>query len=500
MLLAALLVAGLASRADSTLLRILSINDFHGALEPRVYGWSNGRLVGGAAALKATLDSAESRCRCPVLRLDGGDEMQGSLASNLVYGRSTIEALSALRLDAAVVGNHELDWGVDTLVARMRDATYAFVAANVFDSTTGRRPAWAVPWRTIEKGGLRIAVVGYMPIRTKQMVGARQGAGLVWRGGAAAIRDALDSAGASKPDLTIIVAHEGGYCDSLPCHGEVVDLARELDSTKVQFIVAGHTHTLMNTVVNGIPIMQARSNGTAFGQADLIRRTDGARTWKVTVETVWADQVTPDAGVEAILGRYRPMVERLATRPVAVLRDSLPRRGDQFALGNLIADAQRAALVGIDFSIMNNGGIRRDLYPGSVTYGDLFELAPFNNNITRVQVTGAVLKQVMERAVQRGSPGFHISGLIVQYDPRKPAGNRVVSMRRLDGTSINSGRTYVLGLSDFLQQGGDGLSMLRVLPDRRTGKTDLDALIAYLQSRPQPVVASPAPRFVSVAP
>jgi 5'-nucleotidase len=500
MLLSALFVAGLAAGADSTLLRILSINDFHGTLEPRVYGWSNGRRVGGAAALKATLDSAEARCHCPVLRLDGGDEMQGSLGSNLVYGRSTIEAMSTFKLDAAVVGNHELDWGVDTLRARMREGSYPWVAANVFDSTTGKRPAWAVPWRLIEKGGLRIAVVGYMPIRTKQMVGSRQAAGLVWRSGVAAIRDALDSAQARRPDLTILVAHEGGYCDSLPCRGEVIDLARELDSTQVQFIVAGHTHTLMNTVVNGIRIMQARSNGTAFGQADLIRRADGTTTWKLWVETVWVDQVTPDSGVERILDRYRPMVEKLATQRVALLRDSLPRRGNQHALGNLIADAQRAALPGIDVAIMNNGGIRRDLYPGPVTFGDLFELAPFTNNITRVWVTGALLKQVMERAVQSGKPGFHISGLTVRYDPRKAAGDRVVSMRRLDGTQIQPARTYVLGLSDFLKDGGDGLSMLRPLQDRRTGKTDLDALIVYLKSRRQPVVVSSAPRFINVAP
>jgi 2',3'-cyclic-nucleotide 2'-phosphodiesterase (5'-nucleotidase family) len=76
MLLSAVLVAGLAAGADSTVLRILAINDFHGALESRVYGWSNGRPIGGAAALAATLDSAAARCGCPVLRLDGGDEMQ----------------------------------------------------------------------------------------------------------------------------------------------------------------------------------------------------------------------------------------------------------------------------------------------------------------------------------------------------------------------------------------------------------------------------------------
>src|ERR1041384_7830726 len=111
--------------------------------------------------------------------------------------------------------------------------------------------------------------------------------------GAAAIRDALDAAHAERPDLTVLVAHEGAFCDSLPCRGEIVDLARELDSTRVQLIVSGHTHTLVNTVVNGIPIVQARSYGTAYGIADLVRGDDGSRSWRVRVETVWADRGTP---------------------------------------------------------------------------------------------------------------------------------------------------------------------------------------------------------------
>jgi len=500
MLPAFLLAATIAGRADSTLLRILAINDFHGALEPRQYGWSAGHPVGGAAALKATLDSAARSCACPVLRLDGGDEMQGTLASNLVFGRSTIEALNRFGLDAAVVGNHELDWGVDTLRARMRESGWKWIAANVFDSASGRRPTWATPYAMFDRGGMRVAVVGYMAGRTKQMLGAREGAGLVWREGASAFRDVLETVRAERPDLTVLVAHEGAFCDSLPCRGEVIDLARQLDSTQVQLIIAGHTHTLVNTVVNGIPVVQARSNGTAYSVIDLMRRSDGTRAWRARVETVWADRVTPDSGVNVILDRYRPMVDRLALRRVAVLRDSLLRQGNQYALGNLIADAQRAAASGTDFSIMNNGGIRRDLPAGQLTYSDLFELHPFGNSIVRVWLSGAQLKELMERALISGRPSFHISGMTVRFDSRQPAGGRVLEMRKANGTVVRPKRTYVLALSDFLQAGGEGLAFLRTLPTHRTGKTDLDAMIAYLGRLRQPVAAPAGRRFIDVAP
>src|SRR3989442_9188186 len=108
-------------RPDSTLLRVLAINDFHGALEPQVWPWSAARPVGGAAALKPWLDSLARGCFCATIRLDAGDEMQGTPVSNFNFGRPAIAAMNALGIDAAAIGNHEFDWTVDTLRARMAE-------------------------------------------------------------------------------------------------------------------------------------------------------------------------------------------------------------------------------------------------------------------------------------------------------------------------------------------------------------------------------------------
>jgi 5'-nucleotidase len=233
---------------------------------------------------------------------------------------------------------------------------------------------------------------------------------------------------------------------------------------------------------------------------DLVLHADGRRVWRASVEDAWADSVTPDSNVEAMLRRYRPMVERRSGQKIAVLRDSLLRQGQQFPLGNLIADAQRGAAPGIDFAITNNGGIRRDLYTGPLTYGDLFELQPFSNNVIRVWMTGAQLRDLLEHAVGSGAPAYHISGLVVRYDPAKAPGARVLSVRRSNDGSIDPRRTYVVAMSDFLQGGGEGLTMLGGLRTRPTGKTDLDALIAHLKRLPQPVAAPLGPRFIPVTP
>src|SRR5207245_275264 len=119
-----------------------------------------GRGFGWVAPLKPWLDSLDKACGCTVVRLDAGDEMQGTPISNFTYGRATIEAMNGLGLDAAAIGNHEFDWSVDTLRARMQEARYPFVSANITDSAGTARPDWAEPWKLIQRGGLKVAVIG----------------------------------------------------------------------------------------------------------------------------------------------------------------------------------------------------------------------------------------------------------------------------------------------------------------------------------------------------
>ena len=139
---------------------MIATNDFHGALEPLTPAWAEGDTIGGAATLAAYLRPVEARYPGATLHLDGGDEMQGTVVSNLTGGRSSIDVMNALGVDAAAIGNHEFDWGIDTLRARIAQADYPFLSANIFTKATGARPDWAVPYAWLERAGLRIAVIG----------------------------------------------------------------------------------------------------------------------------------------------------------------------------------------------------------------------------------------------------------------------------------------------------------------------------------------------------
>lgn len=477
---------------DSTLLRVLAITDFHGALLPHVWSWSHGRAVGGASAIKTWLDSLARDCGCTTVRLDGGDEMQGTPVSNFEFGRPVIAAFNALGIDAAAVGNHEFDWSVDTLQARMREARYPFVSANISDSA-GRVPEWVRPWIVVTRGGAKVAVIGVTTRSTPETTRPANVAGLTFGDLATAVRSVLPAARAAA-DFVIVVAHAGEVCDSGACQGEAFDLARALDSASVDLILAGHTHQRVDTVIHGIPIVEASSSGRDIAVVDFVRAAGGGRQVRARLETPWADSVTPDRDVATAVARDERMVDSLTARTVATLRTALGRSGDDYPLGRLLADAYRN-IGKADVAIMNNGGIRADLPAGPVSYGALFEVQPFQNRLVRVTVSGAVLLEALEHVLAGGRPHAHVSGLQVWYDATRPEGRRITRVRLLNGRSLEARRRYTVAVPDFLADGGDGFAMLKGPPRSDAGMVDVDAVIAYLRVLPQPVSAPGDARF-----
>ena len=479
---------------DSILLRVLTTNDFHGALLPRVQSWSNGREVGGAAAIAGMMDRLARECGCPTVRVDAGDVMQGTPASNLTFGRATVAAFNAMGYAAAAIGNHEFDWTVDTLRARMREARFAWLAANI-RTASGARPEWAVPWRMVRAGPLRVAVVGTASVLTPTVTRPAYVAGLRFDGAAAAVDSAVLAARRDSADLVVVLAHDGGFCDERQgCHGEVMDLARAL-TQRPDLIVSGHTHSLVNTVVNGIPVIQARSSGTAVGVVDFVVAPGGARTARVRIETVWADREAPDTAVQRLVAESERSVEPLTSRQVATLAEALARRGDQYPLGNLIADAYREA-ARADAAIVNNGGIRADLPAGRVSWGETFQVLPFQNYVTRVSVTGEVLRRAVVHAVGARAAQAHVAGLRVTFG----RDGALRELRLANGRPVRERSRYTLAVPDYLAGGGSGFAMLRDQPAVNSGVVDVDALVAYLRRRPQPVRAPADVRVIREEP
>jgi 2',3'-cyclic-nucleotide 2'-phosphodiesterase (5'-nucleotidase family) len=479
-------------------LRIIATNDFHGALEPRPD--ASGVRRGGAAYVATALDRARRECLpgCETILLDAGDLFQGTLASNLSYGRPVVEYYNRMGYAASALGNHEFDWGVDTLRARMHQATFGIFGANVRD-TAGRDVKWIPNDTIVTRGRTKIGIIGVSTVNTPTTTRAANVVGLRFDDPAPIVDSIGRVLRRRGANFVIVIAHAGATCGrdgAGACSGEIIDLARKL-KTKVDAIVSGHTHTLVNTEVNGIPIVQARSSGRALDILDLPLGPDVGRAVRHEVRELAVDTIKPLPSIASIVRRAVARVGPLVKRRVATIPVTLARQGPQYPLGNLIADAQRWAGKG-DVAIMNNGGIRTELRAGAATYGSLFEIQPFGNTLYSLTMTGAQLRGLLEEMLSKSPVDDHVSGLTIRYDPSRPEGSRIVSATLADGTPLSDTRDYNVIMNDFLATGGEGYNAGGLASaSRPLNIVDLDALIDYLRTLPAPIRA---PTEIRIAP
>jgi 5'-nucleotidase len=526
-------------------LTVIGINDVHGALlpapPPRSLAGAAGGPIGGAAFfagwMKAVREAAREGGGEAVL-LDGGDELQGTLISNQFRGRSVVEVFNALGVAAAALGNHEFDWGIETLAERMREARFPLLAANVFLRGTRTRPEWIRPSAMLEVSGVHVGVIGLSTVETPTVTSPRVVEGLEFApGGPIAAREAaaLRARGAT---VILLVAHAGPLG---PAH-EIQEIAEAVRG-EVDAIVCGHHHVQLGPpplVVAGIPIVQAGAKLTAFSVIDLALDESG-RVASATVNEgtaprpggpqtifhsyegrtpVWrGHRVEPDAAVAAIVRGYDVQVQRLRETPVGTTDIDLRKGG---LLGNLVADALRSGAGGsltADFALQNSGGLRvAELKAGPITFGDLFDLYPFDNRQVVISVAAASIRDALEAVLRAGKQPLQVSGLRYTVDwerfgsgedrRKSPAGalvTRIVDERggkalcettsctRTACEATCSPGTYSVSLPDFLADGGDGLSMLKGAPRRIGGMLARDILVSYVKER-SPINAAVAGR------
>ena len=495
-------------------LRIVATNDFHGALEGRAD--ARGVWRGGATAVAAAVRRAQRECAplCETILLDGGDMFQGTPASNLAYGRPVTELYDSLGYAAAALGNHEFDWGQDTLRARMRGARYAILGANVRDSAGGD-VAWVRDDTLVTRGPFRVGIVGVSTVETARVTQSRNVVGLRFVDPAPIVDAHARALRARGADFVVVVAHAGAYCKGAAgappaCDGEIVELARRLREP-VDAIVSGHTHSLVDVVVRDIPIVQARSSGRAVAVLDVRPRgvptgapaaasgcapERGRTCSRAEVRDVFSDSTRGADDIAALVRRALARVAPVVNRPVATIAEPLLRvPHSEYALGNLVADSQREVARG-DIAVMNNGGIRADLRAGPANYGSLFEILPFDNALYRVTASGAAVRAYFERLLESGAPDAHVSGVRVAYDPARPVGQRITAISVGDAP-LRDDRTYTVVMNSFMATGEEGRPLTdRAASSAPAGMVDLDALVAYLRAHPGPVRPPAVGRFV----
>jgi 5'-nucleotidase len=537
-------------------LTLVGTNDLHGYVLPQTETVGTASLrAGGLATFAAYLKILRGENPGGVLLVDGGDLFQGTLVSNLSEGAVVVDAYNRLAYDATAIGNHEFDYGpvgpafmalrpdqdpVGALRARIAQAHFPFLGANVFEKGSDAHPAWLTNDGTllVERNGVKVGIIGMSTPLTPGVTVAMNVAALRFAPLATVAIAAAAKLRERGAELVIVTMHAGGRCGDTAHHedlsscdvdtAEVFEMMKAVPAGTLDAVVAGHTHAPIAQFVNGTPVIESWAQGRYFGVVDFYldptthqvltgqtamqppvplcetydaqakscdpRQLKG-KTLSVVPALFHGQPIVPDAELGALLEPAQQRVAELQARPLGVeVKEPLTRRyEEEGALGDVLTDALRK-LAKVDVVLLNPGGIRADLPKGPLTYGAVYEVVPFDNQLAVLTLTGVELKQVLSAffASRRGM--LQLSGAEVTV-------SKCITPDRLKGFTVagkpvDPRRVYRLATTDFLARGGEGLApTLKALDPKKIDLGDARAgnlreeLINFWEHERQPLVA-----------
>lgn len=455
--------------------------------------------------------------------IDAGDATQGLPLASLTQGADVIELMNLAGYDLMTAGNHEFDFGADQFLANAALADFPILAANVYRNGSplleGVQEGNSGCHALIESNGIQIGFFGLTTVQTASATNPEGIQGLEFRDEAETARKEIDELEEAGADVIIAVCHLGD--GDAPCTS--ADLAESLTGDyqdKVDVIIDGHSHTVENTEVNGITIVQTGCNMAAVGRLTLEYEGEVTGVTEELLTPADLTEVTADPEVAAKLAEIQASQEEQLQEVIGEIDTSLwagwignigLARLEETNYGNLAADALKAAAEAFQdnaggnlpvIAAENGGGVREPVANGTVTRGDLLSTFPFSNTLYMKIVTPEILYQVMEVSAscldgqdpetgmllqQTISGGFlQIAGFRVVYDPDAETGNRVVSIT-LDGQETpldpGDGTTQILMVSNnYIMSGGSDYTMLGELPKYGEAGGELEAIESYLKS------------------
>lgn len=530
---------------DPFILSVVGSNDIHGAVAATAGRGGLPMLAGYVHALRET----RAQDGGSVLLLDAGDMWQGTIESNLGEGAEIVAAFNSMGYAAAAIGNHEFDFGPvgpsDTpqsptddprgaLKARIAEAAFPVLAANLIDDATGKAVDWpnVKPAVMLEIQGVKVGVIGVVTKDAFIVTLAANTSGLTIAPLAPTVTEQAQRLRAEGAALVIVTAHAGGDCGSFDnaadlsscvSTAEIFEVARAIPEGLVDHIVAGHVHRGLAHEVNGIAITSAYTKAVAFGRVDfVVERATGrivsrhifapnpvceavltnndscvqAGTNGANAPDYSGSAIVADAEVLAVLepAMQRAQVLKASELGVAVeIPIRLKVKGES-PLGNLFTDALLAALPTADIGIHNSmGGIRKSLDAGWLTFGQVYEVFPFSNRIVEFELSVADLEKVFLQQLQQAR-GVQISFSGLRAKAQCEKTGLAVHFYRDSGELLDAGDEVVVATNDFLLTGGDGI-FESVIPDEgltavTEGPLMRDVVIDYLKNHTGPVLES----------
>jgi 2',3'-cyclic-nucleotide 2'-phosphodiesterase (5'-nucleotidase family) len=387
----------------------------------------------------------------PFLILSGGDVWTGPAISSWYDGQSMAEVMNLMGYDAAAIGNHEFDFGLDVLRERAAQSEFPFLSANIRDRETGVVADIALPYVIREVSGIRIGLIGLTTVSAPQTTNPDHVVGFDFIPYQQALEEIVPQVRADGAQLLVVVGHI--------CPDEMralVPLAAELG---IAVMGGGHCHELVAATVGGIAIIEGGEHMHSYAKVELTFDTATGTVVSMKPSPHLNAGSTAEPEVAALVTEWRAKVDDELLQEIGYVKSGIAHRSE--GMFNMVTDAWLAAYPFADVALANRGGFRQGIPAGEITLATIVGVLPFDNVLLDVELTGAQLIENIEccRPV--------VGGMMT-----------VGGYRLSDGIPIDPDRTYHVLVNDFMYLGGD---------DFRFQEYDPDAYDTFIDWR-QPVI------------
>lgn len=497
----ALTVTAFAAEATGDVV-VLYTNDVHCGVDGNI-GYA------GLAAYKAEMEAAGNQ----VVLVDAGDAIQGEAIGTLSKGAYLMDIMNQVGYDFMIPGNHEFDFGMDNFLELAKESKGGYYCCNFVDANGD--PVFDA-YKVMTFGDLKVAFVGIATPETftkSTPTYFQDGKGNFIYGFCEgnngqdlydAVQKAVDEA-AKEADVVIAVGHLGMEGATTEWRSDVVIA----NTTGIDAFIDAHSHETIPSMLvqnkDGVEI-PLTSSGTKLKNIGKVTISADGSVKTELVSKYEAKDETTDTYVKGIQAKLDSILQTVVAKSDVVLTingadGNRAVRKAETNLGDLCADAYRAVL-GADVAFVNGGGIRANIEAGDVTYENIINVHPFNNEACLVEATGQEILDALElgaRNCPEENGGFQqVSGLTYEIHTYIPSsvkldeknmfvgveGEYRVKNVMIGGEPLDLNKTYTLASHNYMiKNGGDGFTMFmdnKLLKD--CIMLDNQVLISYIQN------------------
>ena len=358
-------------------INVIMINDNHGMLDEE---------DGGIDKIAAGIIHYETLGE--IVKIANGDMFQGTYVSSTLRGLPMLDILNELDFDAFVIGNHEFDWGLDEM-KKYKDgdpangeAEFPFLGANIYDKRTGEMVEWLEPYTIVEFGDIKIGIIGIIG-QVESSILATHVADYDFVDPENIVKDLASELRVDKECDVVLVAAHGD--DSFTNYG----LAQFSGAARIDGVFTGHSHTPTDQEITradgtSICILQNGGYGESFATLKLTFDKDGKLT-DTDGKLVDPGRYSTDGTLSSVFAKYEEFM-KIGDTVLLTIDEGLSRRD----VGIKVAQSMYMKY-GTDYAVINTGGVRTSVDAGEVTYAEIFQVLPFENEVYIVTLSAEML-------------------------------------------------------------------------------------------------------------